>query len=98
SRACSTARATAGASRRPALTGFGAPAAAQTFYSGDGRLVIVESPKKAWTIQGILGRSYRVEASFGHVFDLPPKRLGVAVDDGFAPEWVPVAKARPRLT
>lgn len=61
------------------------------------RLVIVESPKKARTIQGILGREYKVEASYGHVFDLPAKRLGVALDGGFAPEWVPVAKSRARL-
>jgi DNA topoisomerase-1 len=62
------------------------------------RLVIVESPKKARTIQGILGAGYKVEASFGHVLDLPPKRLGVALDGGFAPEWVPVARAAARLT
>ena len=61
------------------------------------KLVIVESPKKAKTIAGILGKSYRVEASFGHVRDLPPKRLGVAVDEGFEPEWVPVPRAKARL-
>ena len=36
------------------------------------RLVIVESPKKARTIQAILGRAYRVEASFGHIPSGPP--------------------------
>ena len=62
------------------------------------QLVIVESPKKAKTIAAILGSGFRVEASFGHVRDLPPKRLGVAVEDGFAPEWVLVPRAKARLS
>jgi DNA topoisomerase-1 len=61
------------------------------------QLVIVESPKKARTIEKILGAGFKVEASFGHVRDLPPKRLGVSIEDGFAPEWVPVARAKARL-
>jgi DNA topoisomerase-1 len=51
-------------------------------------LVIVESPAKAKTIEKILGRGYMVKASVGHVKDLPPKRLGVDLDDGFTPEYV----------
>jgi DNA topoisomerase I len=51
-------------------------------------LVIVESPAKAKTIEKILGRGYTVKASVGHVRDLPPKRLGVDLQDGFTPEYI----------
>src|SRR3954454_5332828 len=46
-------------------------------------LVIVESPAKARTIAGFLGRDYTVLASMGHVRDLPSKGLSVDVDDDF---------------
>src|SRR5438477_4778778 len=52
------------------------------------RLVIVESPAKARTVGRFLGRSYVVEASIGHIRDLPANRLGVDVDNGFAPRYV----------
>ncbi|MBI3328248.1 MAG: type I DNA topoisomerase [Nitrospinae bacterium] len=51
-------------------------------------LVIVESPAKAKTIEKILGKGYTVKASVGHVKDLPPRRLGVDIQDGFVPEYV----------
>jgi DNA topoisomerase I len=51
-------------------------------------LVIVESPAKAKTIEKILGKGYMVKASVGHVRDLPPKRLGVDLHDGFTPEYI----------
>lgn len=50
-------------------------------------LVIVESPAKARTIEGILGDDFVVESSVGHIRDLPSKGLGVDVDDGFAPTY-----------
>jgi DNA topoisomerase I len=50
-------------------------------------LVIVESPAKAKTIEGYLGKDYRVLASYGHVRDLPPKDGSVNPDEGFAMEW-----------
>ncbi len=50
-------------------------------------LVIVESPAKAKTIEGYLGRDFRVLASYGHVRDLPPKDGSVNPDEGFAMEW-----------
>ena len=60
-----------------------------------GKLVIVESPAKARTLNKILGRSYSVKASLGHVRDLPRGNLGVHIDKGFVPKYVvPVAKKK----
>ncbi|HET7772065.1 MAG TPA: type I DNA topoisomerase [Chloroflexota bacterium] len=52
------------------------------------KLVIVESPAKAKTIEKFLGRGYAVRASLGHVRDLPKRRLGVDVENGFEPTYV----------
>jgi DNA topoisomerase-1 len=54
------------------------------------KLVIVESPAKARTIGKYLGSDYEVAASVGHVRDLPPKELGVDVDQGFEPRYVTI--------
>ena len=51
------------------------------------KLVIVESPSKAKTIQKYLGNGYEVIASMGHVRDLPKARLRVDVQDNFAPKY-----------
>jgi len=51
-------------------------------------LVIVESPTKAKTIQKYLGEGYEVEASLGHIKDLPKKSLGVDLDNDFSTEYV----------
>ena len=54
------------------------------------KLVIVESPAKARTISKFLGRSYKVEASNGHVRDLPKSQLGVDVENGFEPKYITI--------
>lgn len=50
-------------------------------------LVIVESPAKCKTISKYLGNEYTVKASFGHVRDLPPKSLGVDLENDFKPTY-----------
>ncbi len=52
------------------------------------KLVIVESPAKAKTIEKYLGRDYIVDASGGHVRDLPEKAIGIDVKNNFKPEYV----------
>ncbi len=52
-----------------------------------GALVIVESPAKARTIKKYLGSGYRVEASVGHVKDLPKRELGVDIERDFRPQY-----------
>ena len=53
-------------------------------------LVIVESPAKAKTIEKYLGGQYKVKASMGHLRDLPKSKLGVDIEHGFEPEYIPV--------
>lgn len=55
------------------------------------QLIIVESPSKAKTIEKYLGGRYKVEASGGHVRDLPEKRLGVSPTNNFEPNYVVTA-------
>ena len=54
-------------------------------------LVIVESPSKAKTIGKYLGSDYTVMASMGHLRDLPKSTMGVDLEHGFTPKYVPVA-------
>ena len=54
------------------------------------KLVIVESPAKARTISKFLGRTYKVEASNGHVRDLPKSQLGVDIEHDFEPKYITI--------
>ncbi len=51
-------------------------------------MIVVESPTKARTLSKFLGKEYLIEASMGHVRDLPKKNLGVDVEHEFKPEYV----------
>ncbi len=62
------------------------------------KLVIVESPAKARTIGRYLGKGYVVKASMGHVRDLPPKELGVDIENDFAPKYELLRGRRKVLT
>src|SRR5580704_12085429 len=61
------------------------------------KLVLVESPAKAKTINKYLGKDYEVLASFGHVRDLPPKSGSVDPDHNFKMLWEVDPKAQKRL-
>jgi len=56
------------------------------------KLVIVESPAKAKTIEKFLGRDFEVRASMGHIIDLPKKGLGVNTRKDFAPQYEVIEK------
>ena len=62
------------------------------------KLVVVESPAKAKTINRYLGKEYIVKASMGHVRDLPSKNIGVDVDNRFEPSYEPLASRKKVLT
>ncbi len=53
-------------------------------------LVIVESPAKAKTIGKFLGKSYKIEASMGHVRDLPKSQMGVDIENDFSPRYITI--------
>ena len=100
----------------PARTGSASKGAASRRGAANGnggrRLVIVESPAKARTIAGYLGKGYVVESSIGHIRDMPDKaaeiparyrkepwaRLGVDVDHGFEALYVVPADKKPQVS
>ncbi len=57
-------------------------------------LIIVESPAKTKTLKNFLGSGYIVEASMGHVRDLPKSTLGIDVDNDFAPHYISIPERR----
>lgn len=62
------------------------------------KLVIVESPAKSKTIKKFLGDDYTVEASMGHVIDLPKSSLGVDTENDFEPEYIVIPERKKHLT
>ncbi len=79
-----------GARRKAASRGPGKSSAQATGK----KLVIVESPAKARTINRYLGSDYVVRASMGHVRDLPAKEIGVDLEGGFTPTYEPLPGRR----
>ncbi|MHB9038637.1 MAG: type I DNA topoisomerase [Armatimonadota bacterium] len=57
-------------------------------------LIIVESPAKTKTLKNFLGADYTIEASMGHVRDLPKSKLGVDVEKNFEPQYVSIPERR----
>ncbi len=62
------------------------------------KIVIVESPTKAKTLNKILPKDFSIEASMGHIRDLPKKGLGVLIEDNFTPEYEIPQKAKKIVT
>lgn len=58
------------------------------------KLVIVESPAKAKTIQKYLGAGFVVKSSYGHVRDLPKSKIGIKVDENYEPHYIVPLKAK----
>jgi DNA topoisomerase-1 len=62
------------------------------------KLVIVESPTKAKTIQRFLSDDFLVKSSYGHVRDLPKKEMGIDIEHDFKPRYIIPAKARTKVS
>ncbi len=60
-------------------------------------LVIVESPAKAKTIEGYLGKDFRVLSSYGHVRDLPKTKIGVDTEKNYLPKYRVMPKSRKQV-
>ena len=61
-------------------------------------VIIVESPAKTRTLTKILGNAYTIEASMGHVRDLPKSKLGVDIDNDFQPTYTPLPDRKDTLS
>ena len=61
------------------------------------KLIIVESPTKAKTIKNFVGKTYTIEASYGHIRDLPKSKLGIDIENGFKPTYIIPIKAKKRV-
>src|SRR3989338_8053664 len=62
------------------------------------KLVIVESPTKAKTIQKYLGKNFEVVSSYGHIRDLPKSKMGIDIEHDFAPQYIIPTRARKTVT
>ena len=91
-----TSRAGKPGSRSPSAKGKKGTAsvAATEDRAGGPKMVIVESPSKARTVGRFLGSRFDVEASVGHIRDLPQNRMGVDIEHDFAPRYVIPAKKK----
>lgn len=67
---------------------------AKTKAKKEKALVIVESPAKSKTIKKILGDSFQIEASYGHIRDFPPKVLGFDVANDFEPSFIVIPEKK----
>lgn len=62
----------------------------ELFWMAYKYLVIVESPAKAKTIEKYLGRNYKVVASVGHIRDLPKSKMGIDIENDYAPHYISI--------
>jgi len=60
-------------------------------------LVIVESPTKARTISGFIGKEFKVESSYGHIRDLPKSKIGIDIENNFEPQYIIPVKNKKRV-
>lgn len=89
-RATKTATKRAGTSKARLGDGAFAPEDEINAEPGTQALVVVESPAKAKTISKYLGRGFKVRATVGHILDLPKKKIGIDVDNGFEPDYLAI--------
>lgn len=80
----------AGAAKKTAVKKTAAKKTGSRTKTANQKLVIVESPAKAKTIEKFLGKGYAVRASNGHLRDLPKSKFGVDVENDFEPQYTTI--------